>query len=124
MSSRKRVIAEYPILGGSTDANVLQLTLEYRVGGHNYFTGENMRRGLFLSCSPLGVHKKEGYTTTSYVGFSGSNMHLEDMKRFSQKKLDNYKPSEVFIKRLVDHVIRENGLVVEGYESNDDSVEG
>ena len=115
--SKQRILAEYPIIGGNTDANVLRVTLEYRLGGHNYFTGENLSRGLFLSCSPLGVYKKDDYTTTSYRGFSGSNMHVEDMKRFSQKKLDNYKPSEDLIKRLVDYVIRENDLIVEGYET-------
>jgi hypothetical protein len=115
--SKQRILAEYPIIGGNTDANVLRLTLEYRLGGHNYFTGENLPRGLFLSCSPLGVYKKDGYTTTSYRGFSGSNLHVEDMKRFSKKKFDNYKPSEVTIKRLVDHVINDNNLVVEGYET-------
>ena len=117
MSDRKRTIAEYPIVGGNTKANVLRITLEYRIGGHNYFTGENMPRGIFLSCSPLEVTKKDGYTTTGYVAFSGTNMHLENMKRFSQKKFDNYKPSEVLIKRLVDKVIQDNDLVVEGYET-------
>ena len=117
MSNQKRILAEYPIVGGNTDANVLRLTLEYRLGGHNYFTGEHMQRGLVLSCSPLGVHKKDGYTTTTYRGFSGTNMHVKDMKRFSQKTLDEFEPTDEQIKRLVDHVIHENGLVVEGYET-------
>ncbi|MHA2084713.1 MAG: hypothetical protein ACXABD_13230 [Candidatus Thorarchaeota archaeon] len=115
--SKQRILAEYPIIGGNTDANVLRLTLEYRLGGHNYFTGENLSRGLFLSCSPLGVYKKDGYTTTSYRGFSGSNLHVKDMKRFSQKTLDEFEPTDEQIKRLVDHVINDNNLVVEGYET-------
>lgn len=112
----KRILVEYPIID-NPDANVLRLTLEYRLGGHNWFTGENNPRGLFLSCSPLGVNKdKDGIVTTSYRGFSGTNMHVKEMKRFSQKTLDTFEPSKEDIKRLVDHVIREQNLTVEGYE--------
>jgi hypothetical protein len=118
MSKHSRVVAEYPIVGGNTRANVLRLTLEYRLGGHNYFTGDNNPRGLFLSCSPLEVTQKDGYTTTGYVGFSGTNMHLKDMKRFSQKTLDSFEPTDEQVKRLVDHVIRDNNLIVEGYATD------
>ena len=110
--SQKRIIKEFKIIGGNTKANVLRLTLEYRLGGHNYFTGSNNPRGLMLSCSPLEV----GDGWVGYVGFSGTNSHVLEMKRFSQKTLDNFVPDEAQIKRLVDHVIRDNDLKVEGYE--------
>ena len=40
----KRIIKELKIIGGNTKANVLRLTLEYRLGGWNYFTGEMLPR--------------------------------------------------------------------------------
>jgi hypothetical protein len=106
--SQKRILAEYPIVGGNTKANVLRLTLEYRIGGWNYFTGQNMARGLVLSCSPLEV----GDGFTGYVGFSGTNMHVLDMKRFSQKTLDTFVPDEALVKRLINHVVTENNLTI------------
>jgi hypothetical protein len=113
----KRILKDFPIVGGNTKANVLRLTLEYRIGGWNYFTGQQTARGLFISCSPLEIKKSDdGFTTIGYVGFSGTNMHVLDMKRFSQKTLDNFTPDEALVKRLVNHVINDNQLVVEGWE--------
>lgn len=115
MSNQKRILVEYPVVD-NPEVNVLRLTLEYRIGGHNYFTGSNNPRGLFLSCTPLHVAQKDGYRSTSYRGFSGTNMHVKDMKRFSQKTLDTFAPTKEDIKRLVDHVIADQNLTVEGYE--------
>ena len=90
----------------------MRLTLEYRLGGRNWFTGDVDPRGLMLSCSPLEV----GDGWTGYVGFTGTNLHVKEMKRFSQKALDNFEPTQEQIKSLVDHVIADNNLTVEGYE--------
>ena len=117
MSNQKRVIKEYDIVNSKTGANKLVLTLEYRLGGWNYFTGKDLPRGLFLSCSPLEIKDDgNGFRTVGYVGFSGSNMHVKDMKRFSKKTLDNFEPKPEDIKLLVDAVIKENQLEVEGYD--------
>lgn len=115
MSNQKRVLVEYPVVD-NPEVNVLRLTLEYRLGGHNYFTGDVNPRGLFLSCTPLHVAKKDGYTSTSYRGFSGTNMHVKDMARFSKKTLETFEPTQEQIKRLVDHVLIDQNLTVEGYE--------
>ena len=105
----KRIIKELKIIGGNTKANVLRLTLEYRLGGWNYFTGEMLPRGLFLSCSPLEV--VDGWT--GYVGFSGVNKHVLEMKRFSKKTLAEFVPNEEDVNQLIRHVAVKNQLEVE-----------
>jgi RimJ/RimL family protein N-acetyltransferase len=49
----------------------LKIEVRYNKGGMNYFTSRNEERGYYLSVTPVERTKGEGYTSESYVGFSG-----------------------------------------------------
>jgi len=105
--SRSRILYDFPILNASV--NTLRVTLEYRMGGHNWFSGENIPRGIAISVSPL--HVKEH--STSYLGFSGTAMHIKDMTRFNAKTLRELVPTDEQLDRLINHVIADQNLEVD-----------
>lgn len=102
--SRSRILYDFPIK--SNQVNTLRVKLEYREGGHNYFTSERVPRGLAISVSPL--HVKEH--STSYLGFSGTAMHILDMGRFSAKKLREFEPTDEQLDKIINHVIADQKL--------------
>jgi hypothetical protein len=65
--------------------------LFYSLGGINYFSGENNRRGIYLSVTPVTLSDNGGFTSESSVMFSGLKMLLKELKRFSKKELDGLK---------------------------------
>jgi len=105
--SRQRILFDFPILNRSV--NTLRVTLEYRMGGHNWFTGENVPRGIAISVSPLGVKEH----STSYLGFSGTAMHIKDMARFNAKTLREFMPTDEQLDRVINHVIVDQNLEVD-----------
>jgi len=62
----------------------INITASYRMGGYNYFTGKDTRRGYAYDFSPT---TQCGYGET-YQAFSGGYVMVEDAKRFSQKKMN------------------------------------
>lgn len=116
MSNRSRILYDLPITSGQV--NTLRVTLEYRIGGHNWFTGENVPRGIAISVSPLEVKEH----STSYLGFSGTAMHIFDMTRFNAKTLREFKPTDEQLDRLINHVIADQNLDVDMTLRNKDKV--
>ena len=66
------------------EGNTLEVEVYYDLGGHNYFTGDQVPRGYYLSVSP--VELGDGWRR--YTSFSGKKKFLlEDAKRKSGKRL-------------------------------------
>lgn len=95
----------------------IKVELYYAKGGWNYFTGNQERRGLYLSVSPVTrtVHEGGG-VSESYVGFSGIKQFVLEMKRMNQKTLDNFVIDEKMKKQLIDHVCRKNNITLKNLE--------
>lgn len=102
----QRIIKELPILNNK--ANVLEVTLYYTKGGMNYFTGNNEKRGLYLSVTP--IEKRE--FSRGFSAFSGVKKHVKEMTRFNQKVLVDFVPNEADVEQLINHVIQKNNLEV------------
>ena len=117
MVNQKRVIKELKVIKG--DANIVRISVDYRIGGMNYFTSNLQRRGLYLDVTPLTVTKGDGYSTTSYRGFSGSCMFIKELKRFSQKQLNETNPTKEQLRQVIDHVLSQNEIEVEEYSLDD-----
>ena len=103
---QKRIIKDMPIL--NNQANTLRVELYYAKGGANYFTGNNERRGLYISVSPLEITPQ----SIRYIGFSGVKKFVKEMARFNQKQLDTFMVDEADMNFLIDHVIEKNNLEV------------
>ena len=91
--------------GGATH---IKVKVYYDLGGYNYFTGENIARGIKLSVSP--VSKGNGFE--SYTAFTGSSRHLQDMKRFSQKTCNNFVVDPIEEQAMIEYVCRENNITL------------
>jgi hypothetical protein len=104
LTAMRRKIIEIPVQG--KDANTVTVELMYSKGGMNYFTGDNEARGLKLHVTPEMVTDR----SRSFIGFSGIKKHVLDMKRFSQKTLDEFPVDTTLVERMVDHVITKNNL--------------
>lgn len=102
----QRIIKELPILNNK--ANVLEVTLYYTKGGMNYFTGNNEKRGLYLSVTPI----EKGEFSRGFSAFSGVKKHVKEMTRFNQKVLVDFVPNEADVEQLINHVIQKNNLEV------------
>lgn len=64
----------------------LKIEVRYNKGGMNYFTYKDEERGYYLSVTPVTRSKGEGYTTESYVGFSGIKKLVLPVARQSEKQ--------------------------------------
>lgn len=109
---QKRILKEIDIKSGNTDANILEVQLSYNKGGMNYFSGTNEQRGLYLSVTPVNVSRKDGYSTRSFTAFSGIKMLVKEMKRFSQKTLNEFEPSKEDLDKLIRHVAVKHSLEI------------
>ena len=66
------------------DATDLKVEIYYHKGGFNMFTHENIRRGIYFSISPV---KRDGIWE-SYTAFSGNMICVKELKRNSDKSLN------------------------------------
>ena len=70
-------------------ATHLKVELYYSKGGMNYFTGNTVRRGLYLSVSPVTLTKYEGGgSSEGYTAFTGTKQLVKELKRFSDKAMN------------------------------------
>lgn len=87
------------------DATDLKVDVYYHKGGFNVFTNEPDRRGIYFSISPV---KRDGIWE-SYTAFSGSKICVKELKRKSDKSLNEVVSK---IEPIVEEVVRmyENGF--------------
>lgn len=101
------------VLSTSEDGNtknVVRVEVGYNEGGMNYFNYKEEKRGLYLSVSPLEIEKSGGCICTKYTGFSGVKVLIKEMKRFSQKQLNECMPEQEIVQRLLDSVCTQQGI--------------
>jgi hypothetical protein len=111
MASQSRILAELEVTNGN--ASHIRISIVYRIGGINYFTSENQKRGLYIDVTP--ITKSEN--CISYTGFSGTCMFVKELKRFSQKQLDTFKPTQEQIDKVLNHVLGCNNMQVKNHLS-------
>lgn len=71
----------------NTKATHLKAEVYYNLGGQNFFTGREERRGYYISISP--VVKSDNFE--SYAAFTGLKVCILEVKRKSQKKFEEAK---------------------------------
>tara|TARA_R110000772_G_scaffold17348_5_gene48482 strand:- start:294 stop:632 length:339 start_codon:yes stop_codon:yes gene_type:complete len=106
--SRNRIIKRYKILN-HPNWNELEISLSYKIGGYNYFTGVNQPRGLQLHCTP----QNRTATSRTVTGFSGIYKTVLNMNRFSAKTLREFEVSPEDYDAVKNHVIEKHNLEIE-----------
>ena len=73
------------------------ITVKYMLGGHNWWTYKTDPRGIFLGITPMkyAVTEGGGIAVREYTMFSGIRILLEELNRYSSKKLDSWS-AEIF----------------------------
>lgn len=107
-------IVKYYIPIQSKDANYLKVELYYDIGGYNYFTCKETRRGYFLSITPVDRSDKGGYFTESITLFRGVKQMILPVDRKSEKSaqtaLGLYKKE---VRDLIRYVVdSDNGNII------------
>jgi|AntDeeMinimDraft_4_1070355.scaffolds.fasta_scaffold11932_2 hypothetical protein len=110
MGKHERLIKKYKI-DNHPEWNVLEVTLNYQLGGWNYFTGVQKPRGLELHCTPLERHGNGSV----YTGFSGIYKLVKEMNRFSAKKLREFEVSQEDFDAVKNHIINKHNIKIEEY---------
>ena len=87
------------------DSTDLKVEVYYHKGGYNLFTYEPERRGIYFSISPV---KRDGIWE-SYTAFSGTKICVKELKRKSDKSLNEVISK---IEPIIEEVVRmyENGF--------------
>ena len=83
MNTNRKIIKSIPIDGKPN--HYYEASIYYAKGGMNYFSGQAIQRGYYLSVKP--VHRAE--YGSSYMMFSGLGSLLQTATRFSQKVYDS-----------------------------------
>ena len=81
----------------------IEVTVSYRIGGMNYFTGTSYPKGYYLAVQPY----ESGENFRSFTAFAGINALLETANRYSAKTLAQISSdiTDEQIKPLMDAVL-------------------
>jgi len=104
--SRSIIIRSLP----TTELNrFVEVEVYYDAGGRSFLSGEFNKRGYYLAVQPV---KREG-NCKSMVAFSGTKALIEEVKRFSTRKLHEAALQATQLpnyRKLLDHVLAKNNL--------------
>ena len=100
-----------------TDCNRLELTLDYSLGGYNWYNGKTDGRGYYLYCSPVTITSREyngrPYETVSQILGQGIKKLVKPVQRKSKKAeaeaVELAKQSE---QELIDYVCNKYGITL------------
>lgn len=74
---------------GSDGENVLQISVDYSLGGYNWYNGDQERRGYYLYCTPCEIRENEfrgaSYKSVTQVLGKGLKILLKEVSRRSKK---------------------------------------
>ena len=73
---------------GFGEATHIKVRVYYSLGGKNWFSGKEERRGIYMLVCPVKRIDRNGYKTESVTALSGVRYLLMELKRASKKKLE------------------------------------
>ena len=104
--SRRIIIHSLP----TTELNrFVEVEVYYDAGGRSFLSGEFNKRGYYLAVQPV---KREG-NCKSMLAFSGTKTLIEEVKRFSARKLQEaaLQATQLTVyQNLLNHVLAKNDL--------------
>lgn len=91
----------------------LRVDVYYALGGYNNFTGKQEGRGFYLSVSPVGCSKGNGFVSETYGAFSGVKQLILPVSRYSDKRMtEAVRLAGELQPQLVAHVLEKQELVL------------
>lgn len=90
------------------DGQTFAVEVMYSKGGISYFTGKHEARGYYLNVRPVTLEKGDGYTSESFMIFSGYKHLLKEVKRKSDKTYrDCLEMYEHMVEPMMDKILSE-----------------
>lgn len=82
------------------DNDYLVIETTYQLGGQNYGTMKNERRGIYLHFTRKTIEQRDGYTSSQFSLYGDGNckVFVKELGRKSQKQID------LFHKFVVEHI--------------------
>lgn len=91
--------------------NYLQVKFYYDLGGMNYFSYTQKKRGYYLSVAPCRRREYNGYSTIETTAFTGFYQLVKAVSRQSKKaKEEAMQEAEDVLPLLISMVCEKNGL--------------
>jgi len=95
----------------------MEIESKYDIGGQDYFSYKDKKRGLYLIFSLVTMTKRDGYTSVEFTPMANSNFRyfIKEMKRKSAKqedKLNNW------LKDNEDEIFNAYDLYLKGEDSD------
>jgi hypothetical protein len=88
------------------NGQTLKVEVYYSLGGLNYFTGRQEKRGYYLSVTPVEIEDHGGYRTETVTLFSGVKELLKEVTRRSKKaETEAEKLAEERMETLINYVL-------------------
>lgn len=104
--NREVILYDLPLEAGNFNTHV-RVRIYYH-DGESYT--QKRARGLYLSVQPIQVEKLgSGLTRVGFQGYSGVYELVEELTRFSKKKLENCQVNEKRIEEMIEHVCKKAG---------------
>lgn len=89
----------------------IKLEVYYSLGGMNYFTYKQERRGYYASVTPVERSNSYGCIMEGTVAFSGIKQLVKEVPRKSAKaEAEAERIAESVLPILLEHILRKNGL--------------
>jgi hypothetical protein len=115
-SSRNRNVHRFPT---TTPGKFIEISVAYCEGGLNNFSGATNSRAYYLHATPVEIEDRgNGIVIKTCQLFHGLKQRLELVKRFSEKKLDEWarvsreecETRDIVMMRLVNRVLEQENL--------------
>jgi len=110
--ANERVFTKYLPATGH-DCTHIKVELYYYLGGYNYFTYKEEKRGYYISVTPVSRSERQGYTMESVTMFRGVKQLIKEVARKSVKAATEATALAVEAEqRLIEYVCRNEGVEV------------
>jgi hypothetical protein len=106
---KRSIHVTYLPFTGKDEESCLRISVSYEEGGHNWYSGENNRKGFYAHVTPA---KKDDRGYVSTVLGAGLKCFLEEATRFNAKKLEKLAQlcmEHETVKKCIESVSRKYG---------------
>ena len=87
-----------------TGDEYLKFSFDYDIGGSNYFTGDNIRRGYYLTVNPVKRVDHGGYFMEETAAFSGGRFFLNNKALARKSKKAEAEARSVLTEEYIDKI--------------------
>lgn len=91
-------------------SNFIKIYVDYDLGGMNYFTGREKKRGYYITVLPV----ERGGNLEGFIAFSGVSELLQECTRKSAKaEKIALEKAPAYEKMMIDYIVNKYGYILE-----------